>query len=156
MDTTEMFRIFRLKWVIHCLMFLKIMTLIGTREVLCYFRMPFDKYGQNRLITEFIWKLLQRITKGNSIITMFRATLRILGFQGLPPTIYECREGSLALMNFNTSDFILETPNAKASMYVWQSSILHSQIKFLELPRRNSGIFFGYSNLSTTFVASIN
>ena len=32
----------------------------------------------------------------------------------------------------------------------------HSQIKFLELPRRNSGIFFGYSNLSTTFVASIN
>lgn len=42
------------------------------------------------------------------------------------------------------------------SSYALQSSTLHNQIKFLELPRRNSGIFFGYSNLSTTFVASIN
>ena len=31
-----------------------------------------------------------------------------------------------------------------------------ANVEIVELPRRNSGIFFGYSNLSTTFVASIN
>jgi hypothetical protein len=31
-----------------------------------------------------------------------------------------------------------------------------ANVEIVELPRRNSGIFFGYSNLSTNFVASIN
>ena len=31
-----------------------------------------------------------------------------------------------------------------------------ANVEIVELPRRNSGIFFGYSNLSITFVASIN
>lgn len=31
-----------------------------------------------------------------------------------------------------------------------------ANVEIVKLPRRNSGIFFGYSNLSTNFVASIN
>lgn len=31
-----------------------------------------------------------------------------------------------------------------------------ANVEIVELPQRNSGIFFGYSNLSTNFVASIN
>lgn len=31
-----------------------------------------------------------------------------------------------------------------------------ANVEIVELPRRNSGIFFVYSNLSTNFVASIN
>jgi hypothetical protein len=31
-----------------------------------------------------------------------------------------------------------------------------ANVEIVELPRRNSGIFFGYSNLSTNFVASNN
>lgn len=31
-----------------------------------------------------------------------------------------------------------------------------ANVEIVELPRISSGIFFGYSNLSTNFVASIN
>lgn len=137
-DTKEAFRIFQLRWLLHFLIFL-IMILIGTREVLCYFRMPSKTYGKNRLMAESLWRQSPRIIKGNPIITSFRVTPKILEFQDLLAIIYECREGLFHLILFNTSDSILATHSIRVNSYVLQSSILHNQIKFLRVPEEIRG-----------------
>lgn len=140
-DTKEAFRIFQSRWLLRFLMFLKIMILIGTREVRCCFRMPSKTYGKNRSMAESLWKQSPRIIKGSPIITSFRVTPKILEFQDSLPIIYECREGSFHLIHFNTSDSILATHSTKVSSYALQSLTLHSQIKILRTSPKKFGDF---------------